>query len=258
MRDRELAEASDDNFREAWRCLTLASPHGEAVDEGGLLLLSTGAPVAFFNSAFVVDPKVPAPLLVERAIEFFQPRHLPFLVRVRQDVAGDLPAVAQREGLSNAGVLPGMALYPIPDSPPGPMPADLIIRRAEDETTLADHRMLLSVGFGMPPELTEAILSPAILDAPIELYVGYIDGDPVSASALFVSEGGVAGIYNVATPESHRRRGLGEALTWHAVFSGARAGCEVSVLQASVMGQPIYERMGFRVVAPYVTYEADA
>ena len=34
----------------------------------------------------------------------------------------------------------------------------------------------------------------------------------------------------------------------------ASAGCDVAVLQASSMGRPIYERMGFRLVQEYDAY----
>jgi predicted acetyltransferase len=69
-----------------------------------------------------------------------------------------------------------------------------------------------------------------------------------------VKSGTTAGIYNVATLPSHRKRGYGEAMTWRAVAGGAAAGCDVAILQASQMGRPIYERMGFRLVAPYRTF----
>jgi predicted acetyltransferase len=67
-------------------------------------------------------------------------------------------------------------------------------------------------------------------------------------------DGAVAGVYNVAALPSHRRRGIGEAMTWRSVARGREAGCTVAVLEASEMGRPVYERMGFRVVAPYRTF----
>jgi len=75
----------------------------------------------------------------------------------------------------------------------------------------------------------------------------------VAVSSVFV-DGGVAGVYNVATLESHRRRGIGEAMTWRSVSRGRETGCVVATLQASELGKPVYERMGFRVVAPYKTF----
>jgi GNAT superfamily N-acetyltransferase len=82
------------------------------------------------------------------------------------------------------------------------------------------------------------------------MYAGAVGGEVVGTSVL-VTTGTVAGIYWVGTLEAHRRRGYGEALTWAAVAAGQRAGCTVASLQASAMGRPVYERMGFAQVLAY-------
>jgi hypothetical protein len=38
------------------------------------------------------------------------------------------------------------------------------------------------------------------------------------------------------------------------VADGVADGCDVAALQASEMGRPIYERLGFRTVVRYATY----
>jgi len=91
----------------------------------------------------------------------------------------------------------------------------------------------------------------------VELYVGYADGKAVATSALIASRGTV-GVVNVGCVESRRRRGYGEAMTWHAVRGGRAWGCEIASLQASAMGQPVYERMGFRLVTGYRTFTRPA
>ena len=40
-------------------------------------------------------------------------------------------------------------------------------------------------------------------------------------------------------------------MAWRAVLDGRAAGCTLGYLQASKMGRPIYEKMGFRVVGEY-------
>ncbi len=64
----------------------------------------------------------------------------------------------------------------------------------------------------------------------------------------------VANVNFVATKEAFRRRGLGEAITWHTVREGAKKRYTLASLQASDMGGPVYERMGFRQVGYYHTY----
>ena len=134
------------------------------------------------------------------------------------------------------------------------MPDGLEVRAADGVQTLQHHVDVVTAAFGMPLAFAEQLLSPRLLRLPdLTLYVGYVDGEPVATSAL-VATHRVAGVYNVACLPSHRKRGYGEAMTWHAVRSGADIGCIMASLQASEMGRPVYERMGFRLVAPYRTF----
>jgi predicted GNAT family acetyltransferase len=60
------------------------------------------------------------------------------------------------------------------------------------------------------------------------------------------------GVFNVATPPEHRRKGYGARITAKAVASGFRHGAESAFLQASEMGFGVYEALGFRTVTTYV------
>jgi predicted acetyltransferase len=80
-----------------------------------------------------------------------------------------------------------------------------------------------------------------------------MDGEPACTSSM-VPTPGVAGIYWVATLQAHRKRGLGEAITWAAVRAGVASGCPVASLQASAAGEPVYARMGFETPVHYVKY----
>lgn len=53
-------------------------------------------------------------------------------------------------------------------------------------------------------------------------------------------------IYNVATSEAYRRRGIGSAVMAHAVLEGQAAGGRLAVLQSSEMEQGVYRSLGFR------------
>jgi GNAT superfamily N-acetyltransferase len=85
------------------------------------------------------------------------------------------------------------------------------------------------------------------------VYVGYADGEPVT-SGLGVRTGTTIGVYSIATIASARRRGYGAAMTARIVDDGAADGCDVAILQASEMGRPTYERLGFRTVVEYSGY----
>lgn len=113
---------------------------------------------------------------------------------------------------------------------------------------------MISAGYEIPMAMVEAFVTADLTRAPeVESYVGYADGQPAASSTLAFG-GRVAGIHNVATAQEFRKRGFGEAMTWHGIERGAASGCDMAALQSSEMGQSIYARMGFRVVSPYRTF----
>ncbi|WP_443081156.1 GNAT family N-acetyltransferase [Terrabacter sp. Soil811] len=58
---------------------------------------------------------------------------------------------------------------------------------------------------------------------------------------------GAVGVFGIATPPEHRRRGLGRAVTARILADGVREGASLAFLGASPMGFGIYQRLGFRV-----------
>ena len=243
-------EASDANFVEAWRAMTEGSAAAAVSEHGSLVLLATGAPVAFLNGAFVRRPVDDVPAALAAIDTFFARQRVPFLVRLRYGMDQSFEDAAVAAGLQRTSLLPVMvlpAIRTIPDPP-----ARLVTRPVVDEQGLEDHLTLLEAGFGVPKSVGHTILSMRTVDdGRFRAIVGYVDDEPVSTAAVCITDG-TAGVYNVATPEAHRGRGYGEALTWAAVRAGAEAGAVRGTLQASPMGQPIYERMGFRVVSRWV------
>jgi GNAT superfamily N-acetyltransferase len=81
-------------------------------------------------------------------------------------------------------------------------------------------------------------------------FIGTLDGEPVSISLLVMHEK-VAGVYNVATLDKARGKGIGTALTREPLLFAKRMGYGHAVLEASEMGYPIYERLGFRKVCEF-------
>jgi GNAT superfamily N-acetyltransferase len=63
------------------------------------------------------------------------------------------------------------------------------------------------------------------------------------------------GIYFVATLPDHRGQGLTTRLMHVALAEARERGCATSTLQASPMGYPIYERLGYRTFCRMHLYE---
>lgn len=84
-----------------------------------------------------------------------------------------------------------------------------------------------------------------------------MNGVPACCSAI-IQTGEVAGIYWVSTLAAHRTLGLGAAITAHAVNEGLARGAKTVCLQASAMGFPVYERIGFSHPRTYLRFDRAA
>lgn len=248
MAEDPLARA-DRNYEVTSAALAAVISGDPPVEEDGLLLASSRSPISFFNGAFLRPSRRSALDRVVRAVEFFADQGVPFVVRSRLSVAPDLPDAAASCGLQEGPALPLMVLpviRDIPDPPPG-----LVIQRVRDQASLDRHVDVVSAAFGIGRDLAEHLFSLELLTLPgTVLLVGFVDGRAVCTS-LVSSSDSMAGIYNVATLDSHRRAGLGAAMTWEAVRIGREAGATSACLQASDMGRPVYTRMGFHVLDDY-------
>jgi ribosomal protein S18 acetylase RimI-like enzyme len=114
-----------------------------------------------------------------------------------------------------------------------------------------DHIKAASMGFGMPREILDAVLVPQLAQREdLTVYAGYLDDQPVTSSLGFVDDGSIS-VFNVATVEEHRGKGYGAAMTMRAVLDGETQGCDVAFLQATEMGFPLYELLGFETIFTY-------
>jgi ribosomal protein S18 acetylase RimI-like enzyme len=68
-------------------------------------------------------------------------------------------------------------------------------------------------------------------------------------------QSGVAGLYTIATIPEARNRGIAGELTRHALLSAQGQGYRAAALQASRMGFPVYQRLGFQTCASFDEYE---
>ena len=250
--DPALLHACDANF---WLSDVLffgTSLRGEVTELHDLHLTSCGFPAPEFNRAFLKQPEGDLPATIARAEAHFARLAQPFYFTVRSDWQERCDPALREAGYEPKGAAPAMVLDPARDD--ATPPADLEITRVSSPEELSSYQETAFAGFGLPTQLGPLFLTETLLTSPgVELYLGRVDGAPVTTSMLVPSHG-VAGVYWVATLESHRGRGLGEALTWAAVRGGIAQGCRLASLQASEMGESVYKRMGFRTVVEYVKY----
>jgi GNAT superfamily N-acetyltransferase len=224
---------------------------------GGVVTLLTGLPMDWFNQ-ILIEREDATPAGVLAAVAEAHERGDHFVVRLREGIDDRFIPTLTHAGLTPAGPqtsTPGMVAFPIDyDAIEEHAPPELEIRRVTDAAGIDAHRRTVTAGFGSDPAVALGTACPDLLDRPeCVVYVGYADGEAV-VSGLGWRTGRTIGVYSIATIQSARRRGYGAAMTGRVVADGVVAGCDVSALQASEMGRPIYERLGFRIVVRYAAY----
>jgi ribosomal protein S18 acetylase RimI-like enzyme len=153
-------------------------------------------------------------------------------------------------GLRLADELPLMsaplAVLPSDD----PAPDGVTIGRVRSADDLRAWAAAYAGGHRYPPDVEQAwydVLASLDLDGgtPLRHYVARCAGEPAACATVFLGAG-VAGLYCVATAHPWRGRGLGTAVTLHALGDAAAAGYDTAVLGAEAPAVRLYHRLGFR------------
>jgi ribosomal protein S18 acetylase RimI-like enzyme len=179
---------------------------------------------------------------------------VPHLLELRPGTDDAALAVAAESDLVPADDVPLMRL----DDPAALEAArlggsGLAIRELEPHEAEVHARVAAS-GFGENPDHFIRLLPPAVMATDgFRVYVGEVDGDVVT-TAVGVTVGDCVGVFNVATPDQHRRRGYGATITARVVEDGFADGARWAWLQSSPSGYRVYEALGFRTLERWLSW----
>jgi ribosomal protein S18 acetylase RimI-like enzyme len=250
-----IIRRSAEGYVEAWRQFSRMVEHGAIDESDGVTRVATGIRAAHFNPMFVTREPRDLAGAIERARSFYGRAGLPWEVVLvgRRTTTTSFMRVAEAAGLTHASVNPGMVLAPLAGTAreiPG-----LTVSVVDNPSELLVYNDLIAEGFELGRELLAPLDNPSSLDAQdVVRYLGYADGQPV-VTALRATANRVAVIFNVVTLPAYRRRGFGDALTRRAALDGAAEGCVASVLQSTLMGYPVYLKMGYRYVVDFQMWQ---
>jgi ribosomal protein S18 acetylase RimI-like enzyme len=230
------------NEQELWRDMVRWSG-GLVHEQDGLLFVA--GPSSYLRVAIRMDERVDGGATVRRSGEFFGASEGGHIVLVREPDDADVARAALAAGYTAAWTERPMAIHEPPH--PSPLAGDVEVRVVSTPEEVLDYGKVVAEANDDPGERERAGLlfhDRTILAPHIAAFVAYLDGAPVSCAMTLVSHG-VAGVFYVATVESARRRGLGDALTRKAAGAGFELGARAAWLGASEMGAGLYRRIGF-------------
>jgi hypothetical protein len=184
---------------------------------------------------------------------FYGERAAPYTIWLRAHADPDTEAALRARGFAQFTAMPGMALLADPGT--ACAPNGLTIRAVADDIGRADFARVSGAAYatyGAPAEYADDVFASieSVCAPHIQAFLGYRGERAVAGAIVYVTHG-VAGIGWVGTLPEERGHGYGEAVTWAAIREGFRRGASLASLQASPMGRPIYERMGFITPTEY-------
>jgi ribosomal protein S18 acetylase RimI-like enzyme len=239
---------TSDILNAAWKGYAERFPACFDAPHPDLRFSCAGISVALFNCAY---PKRAIKCEeFERLMNDFAgilaPRGVPGLLMARSD------RVEAPPGLEPVIRMPGMVANGL-FAPKYPV-ANVDMREVRGEKMAEEIARLNVVCHGMPEEEIGPMTSAALWEPPNHGFLIYADGEAVSAgSASYVN--GASYIGWMATLEKFRGRGYAETILRHMDAVMRREyGVRESVLHATELGRPVYERVGYRTVDEFMGY----
>ncbi len=206
----------------------------------------TGVAIPTLNGVRVVSVDARAEVVAD-LLDQVAATGLPHCLQARPGVAEQLHDQAGARGMRLDEDIPLMVLDDSSGLISDATTDALLIRELRSAEAPA-HARLAAAGFEVPAEPFLQLMTPSVLAAHgVRCYLGEVDREPVT-TGVGITLGSYVGIFNIATPPAHRRRGYGAAVTARAVADGVAAGANWAWLQSSRAGYRVYERLGFRTI----------
>ena len=241
--------ASNDNIRTTFVRLANRCDGGEVREFGSLVASSSGLPVSVYNRIYAFDP--PNLESFRSAVQWLSDTSDRFQVNATGESASEVADLAVELGLERTETMPAMSIslagVDAADSP-------ATIERVDGGADIAEFATVCSATFGTPANLGERAYAAFVDGDCVQPFVGRVEGEPAACGVLSTT-GAAAGVYTIGVVESHRRRGIGEAMSRRVLRAGRDAGCEVGVLQAEGEALRLYEQIGFERVGTYHYFE---
>lgn len=253
---RELADLNFiESFREHARWCALGVV--DERDDTLRVLNATRFAAGFFNGVICTgQPPADPHAWLEAQRAFYGNHQRGFSVYLRGERDAAIGEACKAGGLNLMDAPPGMVIdAPVPTME---LPAGATLEHVEDPDGLREVAAVLGNAYallGLPESVTARVLGePERMLAPHRLwFLARSEGTPAAAAMVLLSHS-IAGIYWVGARPALRGSRLGEACTRAAIDAAFACGARAVVLQASRLGEAVYQRIGFREFTRYPWY----
>ncbi|HEX3794793.1 MAG TPA: GNAT family N-acetyltransferase [Acidimicrobiales bacterium] len=255
------APAADQTGHEALivycQALALFSAAGTTAAGTGMLSVAGGSWIpGIGNGAFRTDDTADPIDVLRQADAFFADRERGYSMKVRDtDVDADLWATCVAQEMITFGEPAPQMVRHQRLGQPSP-PAGVTLRAVDDAAGVLDFVAVCSEAYatyGIPTDVHASLFNPPALvlaHPSTTIVVASREGRALATALLFMHDG-VGSVQWVGTVSDARRLGLGQLVTEWVTNAAFDRGATVCTLQASPMGAPLYEALGYETIYHY-------
>jgi hypothetical protein len=178
----------------------------------------------------------------------FQDCGVPWSVQLGLHTAPSVLTALDAIGLTHEYNMPTMAVS-LDRNRVFPAAAGITVERARPADA-EEFAAVMAEGFEMPEATTAPFASQRLFGVSTvnAVWARNESGRPVAVGISVTISPTLVGLFAIATPAPHRRRGYGAAVTARLLTDARAQGAELAYLQASSMGEPVYRALGFDTV----------
>jgi GNAT superfamily N-acetyltransferase len=255
---RDEVELSIQQFSQAWRLMCAGAPGRRFEDGDGVEYVFSRCPIPFFNIAMLTARGISAEDLKSRADAaraWASDQDVPWLFLLTHEALdADLDAAAVLDDceLTPLISLTGMLTEGVTPSTKAPSSVELSVPR--DDAACSAILEINAAAYGMDFAAAKDLIGTSSFWAEHFPVVGAVGGTGVATASVLMTDS-CRYVALVATDPAWQRRGLADAAMRRALeLSAAMHGERPTLLHATEVGRPVYERMGYRVISHHTTF----
>lgn len=253
----KIIKEADFNLRESIINIGENAPKGEIVENKDYLITTIGLNTteSHANAVFSLNDHRPEKIFKETN-DFFKERGMNYIFWINADRDQQMERYLKELGYEPSRE-PGTPLMVIDHQLDLPiLDRDLAVKKVENQKEINDFIDVANQCFEMGDAIARGMFnSPKVLNSENNAaYLIYHNNKPISGVQIYRT-GDLAGIYWVATIEEMRGKGLGKYISVLGTNKAFEMGVKKVILQASKLGQYVYDRIGYHRIGYYRTYK---
>lgn len=258
--NRKYFDIAHRNLRDTIRYRVVNIENGKLFETDDFLLFSIGVPSGdgHLNGCMSFNDEAYESTFKE-AEKFFKDLGFSYSFWIRKDIDTKLENLLKEKGHKPKRT-PGSSVMIIEKRiDNAPLPEDYELIEIDSLDYLEDFKNVINEAFEKDQITVDTMFSSKdnLFSENVKSFIIYNKNKkPVSAAITSITPES-AGIYYISTLEEERSKGLGKAITRASTNVGFDLGKDHVILQASKLGEFVYEKLDFKKVGEYMSYSIE-